>query len=140
MEEKKRCSKCKKTKLLTEFHKAKNDKYGYHHYCKKCLSDQKKKRYKTNLEYRTRRKSYQIQRKYGLTENDILSMIKGQDNKCEICDKEFKSRRTTFIDHNHTTGKVRGLLCPKCNNLLSACYDNIDILKSAILYIEKTAL
>lgn len=42
-----------------------------------------------------------------------------------------------YIDHNHTTGEVRGLLCSNCNTILGLCNDNIIILQSAISYLNK---
>ena len=93
-----------------------------------------------NLEFRERRKKNRLKTKYNITYDEFINMLNEQNNKCTICDKEFKSIRVTFIDHDHTNGKVRGLLCPKCNNLLGSCLDNISILKSAILYLEKNCL
>lgn len=58
------------------------------------------------------------------------------ENICNICNNEFKSDKYKRIDHNHITGKVRGLLCPKCNFLLGMCNDDIKILKSAISYLK----
>lgn len=136
MEEKKRCSKCKKNKLLKEFCKVKTGKFGRHHYCRKCMSEQKNARYRNDYEYRERRKAYNLMYKYNLTEDEFQLKLYMQNNKCAICNTKFKSKRQTLIDHNHITGKIRALLCPNCNNLLGACKDNIDILKSAIIYLQ----
>lgn len=138
MEEKKKCSKCKKSKLLNEFYLNKNSKDGHHHYCKKCHNSHSKQRYDNDPEFREKRKKYGQLKRYNITTDKFLDILNEQKNKCAICDKPFKSKRVTFIDHDHNDGKVRGLLCPKCNTILGLCYDDVEILKSAILYIEKT--
>ncbi len=61
-----------------------------------------------------------------------------QNGKCKICEiKESKLNREFCTDHDHCTGKVRGLLCGTCNFLLGACHDDINILKKAILYLKR---
>jgi len=133
----KKCSRCKNKKSVDEFHKNKSTKDGYHQYCKECNSNDKKKRYQVDEGYRTRAKTNQIRVKYGLSPEDIeLKLIK-QNNRCAICGEEFKSKRHVFIDHNHETGKVRDLLCPKCNGGLGDFNDCVKMLRKAINYLEK---
>jgi hypothetical protein len=61
-------------------------------------------------------------RRYGLTVEQFNDMLTRQDNKCFICCKPESSKtksgkiRSLCIDHNHKTGKIRGLLCSNCNN------------------------
>lgn len=66
-------------------------------------------------------------------------MARQQDNRCAICHRlEFsESKRYLSIDHNHQTGKVRALLCGKCNTILGMAGDNIEILRNAVDYLEK---
>lgn len=54
--------------------------------------------------------------------------------KCKICEKELHEE--IHIDHNHTTGKVRGILCGKCNKGLGQFNDNIEFLTNAINYLK----
>jgi len=63
-------------------------------------------------------RSYSLLIKYGITLENKLEMIRSQNFKCKICDKEFKNNRTTHIDHNHKTGEIRGILCHICNTKL----------------------
>ena len=62
-------------------------------------------------------------------------MKTNQNNKCLICGNE-QDGKDLAIDHCHTTNKVRGLLCNSCNLGLGCFKDNLDILASAIKYLE----
>ena len=78
---------------------------------------------------------YQKKSKYGLSEKDYKNMFIKQNNKCAICDISFDIRKA-FVDHSHDSGKVRGLLCTKCNSILGMSNDSIVILNKAIKYLE----
>jgi hypothetical protein len=130
----KKCSKCKLEKSLTDFNKHKSGKLGVHHYCKFCHSQQRKDTYDYN-----KSRIKQILYKYNLSEEDIQIMFKNQNGKCKICNIQYDNvskHNALYIDHCHKTTKIRGLLCSKCNRLLGICNDNINILKSAINYLE----
>ena len=66
-------------------------------------------------------------------------MAVAQNGKCAICGYEFLKGKpqNCHIDHNHTTGKIRGLLCAKCNLLLGCANDNIPTLYKAIDYLKQ---
>ena len=87
-----------------------------------------------------RHKIHQKKHKYGLTEDQYYKMINDQENKCVICSYEFTNENRysgSFVDHCHSTGKVRGLLCNRCNKSIGAFEDNISFLKRAIKYLQK---
>lgn len=63
-------------------------------------------------------------RKYGLTPEDVDAMKESQDGRCLICGVESD----LFVDHCHSTGSVRGALCPSCNTFLGRIEANPDIL------------
>lgn len=94
-------------------------------------------KYYHNDPQRSNRATVRSKRKlrYGVTEQDFESMKIRQGNKCTICFLEFI--KTPNIDHNHTTGKVRDLLCGSCNLLLGHAQENIQILLSAIEYLKR---
>jgi len=117
--------------------KNKYNKDGFHHYCKSCNNEDHRIRYLNSSEYRNKLKFNGLRNLYKITQENYLRMLNNQNNKCAICNNEFKSNRLTLIDHNHINGNVRGLLCPNCNNLLGNSKDSIEILKSAISYLEK---
>lgn len=79
--------------------------------------------------------------KYGITKDEYDNLWVSQEGKCAICHKEEASRsplgRTIMlaVDHDHKTGKVRGLLCKSCNVGVGKFFDRIDILKFAISYL-----
>ena len=84
-----------------------------------------------------RNKAYR--KKYGLTVADYEAMLKAQCNKCAICgiSVEKTNKRKIFdIDHDHKTGKIRGLLCHTCNVSLNPL-ENKDWLEKAFSYLEK---
>lgn len=73
-------------------------------------------------------------RTYGLTEQQFNALLKSQDYKCKICRKPQNDEIN--VDHCHRTGKVRGLLCNKCNAGLGQFSDDVATIKSAIDYLE----
>ena len=79
-----------------------------------------------------------IRNQYGITLAQYNEMLETQDYKCAICgnEDEVEGRRLA-IDHCHTTGKIRGLLCGKCNRGLGLFYDNTTALTKAIDYLNK---
>ena len=76
-------------------------------------------------------------KKYGITKEHYEDMLKSQDNKCKICDAclTIGQAKNPSIDHCHSTGYVRGLLCNLCNVGLGAFKDNTASLAKAIEYI-----
>lgn len=77
---------------------------------------------------------------YGIEPGTYDKMMLEQDNKCCICHIELDKCKQISIDHCHTTGDVRGLLCSRCNLMLGMVEDNTDILESAIKYLSKGIL
>lgn len=71
---------------------------------------------------------------YSISLEDYNKMLEKQNGVCAICGKKPKERLA--VDHNHITGKVRGLLCIKCNLGISKFDDNIPTMEKAIKYIS----
>lgn len=98
---------------------------------KKKINDHRKKNQTKNY----------LRREYGLTELDYTNMLNSQGGLCAICRKEPSKNRWSkldfFVDHNHVTNKVRGLLCSNCNLLIGHAFESIDILNNSILYLQK---
>ena len=78
-------------------------------------------------------KAWSLKHKYNLNIDEYKQMFIDQNNKCKICGEEF--RQTPNVDHNHQTGKVRGLLCHNCN--LRVGWVENDLLEKTIKYIQE---
>lgn len=80
-----------------------------------------------------------IKRRYGISYEEYEDILEQQNNCCAICKSDTsqnnRATRGLFVDHCHTTGKVRGLLCSKCNHALGLLNDDIDLLKAAMDYL-----
>lgn len=83
-------------------------------------------------------------KRYGLSVEQYLLMLEGQDGLCAICLKpETEIKRGTLaglaVDHDHVSGLVRGLLCSRCNKGIGLLQDNPDRMRRAALYVERAA-
>jgi hypothetical protein len=79
---------------------------------------------------------YNLKRNHDMTKKDYENMLVIQNNVCAICGKPNKQKRRLCVDHDHKTGKVRGLLCVDCNVCLGNANDDIEILKNMIDYLK----
>jgi hypothetical protein len=86
----------------------------------------------TNKGALTRRRTH-LKRKYNITLEEYDAMYTKQDGRCAICDEQYP---ILCVDHCHATGRVRGLLCPRCNKALGVFNDDIYILSRAIDYLR----
>lgn len=78
-----------------------------------------------------------VQRVYGLSEGDYERLYAAQGGKCAICQRATGKVKKLSVDHDHKTGKVRGLCCTACNkHILGHARDDIEFFKRAIAYLE----
>jgi hypothetical protein len=84
-----------------------------------------------------RRRRKDMLKKFGIHFDQFEIMLKEQNYVCAICKKAETCNRSLAIDHNHSTKKIRGLLCTNCNTAIGKFQDNIDNLRSAIEYLEQ---
>ena len=150
IENKKFCPKCQLYLLKDRFKKVTTKKSleknpdGYYWCCMDCY---KKHEFVYNpgeapqsRKFRRRekrlRKMELIGRTYGLKEQDYEQMVAEQNNLCAICGKKEEGK-VLCIDHDHATGKVRGLLCSNCNIGLGNLKEDIQIFLAAIAYLKK---
>lgn len=73
-------------------------------------------------------------KKYGVSPDCFTLMLAVQQNACGICEEIFS--KEPHIDHNHSTGEVRGLLCQQCNLGLGHFKDSSDLLRGALEYLQ----
>lgn len=133
------CNRCKEEKALSEYHKDSRNTLGLTGICKACRckatalwqTEQKK----NNLSfYLARRKSNNYKQKYDLTLEEVKVLKEKQQHKCLICNCLLDNY---VVDHDHVTGKVRGILCSPCNMGLGHFKDSIQSLQNAITYLNK---
>lgn len=87
--------------------------------------------YKRNKE---KYKNWELQRKYGISLGTFKKMLQRQRNRCALCRKK---RERFVVDHSHKTGKVRGLLCHRCNGLLGVVEAINGYLKRVASYLAR---
>jgi hypothetical protein len=143
-DDKKICGKCKVEKSLDHFSRVspkaksyKQFKNGIRPWCKECTKSYNKsymaEKRKTDVRYQ------HYFRKYGLTKDQVHQMHEAQEFKCKICGGESDHRYDKLcVDHCHTTGKVRGLLCFSCNVMIGQAKDDVIRLAKAIEYLENS--
>ena len=117
----KTCSKCKKEYPVTEEYFSKNIrcKDGFDSWCKGCYKEYRKKNPDYMKKYYKENREKFLGYYYGITLEEYNQMLKEQNHCCAICKKhenEFKRKLDT--DHDHKTGKIRGILCFTCNTNL----------------------
>lgn len=96
--------------------------------CKKRELETWKKK-KDTPEYKFKRKVALLKKNYNLTYNQFLNLLTFQNNKCFICEQHLtENDKFTHIDHNHSTGEIRGILCSQCNWFMS----KIDTVKNCL--------
>lgn len=97
---------------------------------------QKNKTYHKNNKIKIR--NYQLKRNYGITLDEYNKMLVSQNHRCAICevDEVHAGKNGLYVDHNHETNQVRGLLCPKCNFLIGLAQENTSVLQEAIEYLR----
>ena len=94
-----------------------------------------------------RRRSYDLKRFFGISLEEYNTMLEQQDGVCAICgqpetvlNRRTKQPQLLSVDHDHDTGKVRGLLCTRCNTAIGLLQDDPDVLVSALSYLKGSNL
>jgi hypothetical protein len=116
-------------------------KYGkkYYESHKEREKERNKEYYELNKDKVLKRTSERSLRyRYGLTPEDLMHMHEQQGGVCLICKGPPKEGRNLDVDHCHTTGKIRGLLCNNCNRGLGHFQDNPSFLLTAAEYLKGT--
>ena len=107
---------------------------GRHPWCHRCIRDPKQG-YK---EFRKRQvKGHALKYKYGITIDEYDKMFESQNGCCAICNRpSTEMKRALATDHDHITGKVRGLLCDTCNRGLGYFKDSLDLVNKVSEYLK----
>jgi len=148
------CTKCSVKKRLVEFGRRKGVEHAQTR-CRDCQRKQSREWYHNNKErareqmarFKKRRPDYfrrrnrkqrkkKVEKVYGLPEKDYQKMFDMQRGLCAICEGPRSGQGTLHVDHDHMTGKVRGLLCSNCNSGIGKLGDDTCLLARAIAYLE----
>ncbi len=111
------CPGCAAVKPLAEWSRNRAGKDGYHSYCKACKARMSKISY--------------FKQKYGISEAELDSLL-AQYPICPIC----RINEPKHVDHDHVSGRVRGILCFTCNAALGQLRDDPEIIRRAADYVE----
>jgi hypothetical protein len=131
--ERKRCTKCKEVKSISLFHKNPKHSSGYKSQCAECSSIKFKEWRNKDIEKnRIRERVSHYVSTYKITKEEALELVLDRVGVCPIC----QVRCPLVVDHCHTTGKVRGLICHSCNSMLGYSKDSQKTLEKAILYLR----
>lgn len=116
-----KCKTCNTIKSPSEFYKGRK-------VCKVCVSESQ----------RINQANCRL-KKHGMKLSDMVSIWEAQDKKCLTCSRDLikPPDRCTHIDHDHSTGRVRGVLCRECNIALGILSENKETMKNLIKYIDK---
>lgn len=113
--------------------------------CKSCLTEMAKGNRRKRIArgvnvYEDIEWPSKLRRIYGIEPEDYYRMIREQGGGCAICGSitsGYRGKKKLAVDHCHSTGFVRGILCMKCNKALGLFNDNIEVILRAASYLAK---
>lgn len=147
----KTCRKCAAIKPIHEFYARRKSTDGFSWSCKKCEGYQCAANYQKQKDryiqqhrtyYNTNKTKFKELnregnlRQFGITVKEFDEMYEAQGRGCKLCGGNNRDGRRLAVDHEHSTGIVRGLLCGECNQSLGKFKDSPDLLRKAAVYIE----
>jgi hypothetical protein len=135
------CTKCKEEKNLDQFKNRRgNQKHLLHSWCKSCeykasqdwrkLNPEKVRIYRAKDPWTLKKRT----RRLGMTVEEFWNMYESQEGKCAICLQDIAAENSA-IDHNHKTGKIRGILCKSCNRGIGLLKDSSEVLNRGSNYL-----
>ncbi len=137
------CTGCQQEKPLSEFF-SRGGKLAhlYKSQCKPCMQAKRLEWGQQNSDYLNtwRRNNWVVTnrrlRRRGATQDMYNAMYEAQKGCCALCNEPEEKFVWLCIDHDHETGKIRGLLCPNCNRGLGLLKDSASLLRKAAEYID----
>jgi hypothetical protein len=134
----KTCVDCREVMTVDRFYWNHQDKHPGS-LCKRChISRGNKTRREKPFEHRTKvRRKRQLAR-FGITPDDYERLYREQGETCLLCNEaEIFTNRLLAVDHCHETGKVRGLLCGRCNTGIGMLRESLPLMQRAMEYLRK---
>lgn len=127
------CSKCLESFPIEHFWKSKHHTSGRYPWCRAC----KRQTYK-DAGYAAKNAIGWRRRTYGITDEEYQALRESHNYRCAICDiSEEEEGKALAIDHCHKTGRIRGLLCNKCNRALGHFKDDPVLVEKAAAYLRQ---
>jgi hypothetical protein len=142
----KECSKCFVFKDLSCFSKNKKSTDGYRSDCLECSRSSNNSRHRrkySGLPARKRSYRWLLKTQYDLSEEAFSALYKKQKGSCKVCKEKLLNIFTgevgkqPCVDHCHSSGKVRGILCGPCNSGIGLLQDSVELLRLAAKYLEE---
>lgn len=129
------CRTCRETKSVSAFYR---DRKRWATDCKVCFRANQRA-YNQRPENRRHQRVYDLQRKYGLTLADYDRLVSEQRGLCAICARPPSGGKGNrlYVDHCHAEGRVRGLLCSRCNVALGYLRECPMIAQSLVTYVRE---
>lgn len=137
----KKCPKCGRSLPVAFFHNNRAMRDGLNTQCKDCHRKRMTQKAQTP-EGKERHWAQLLRSGYGVPREKYYSMLLNQSGKCAICGNPPDGKPNTrygrlHVDHNHSTDTNRDLLCAHCNWVIGCFYENTEVIRSAIAYLEK---
>lgn len=135
------CSVCKETKGLSFFPnngQGINRADGKKRYtCKACNANRVREWQKRNpKKLKDAQRKYDLKSKYGISPEEYEAIMERQGGTCAVCGGTMPNGNKLAVDHDHISGRVRGLLCVKCNRALGLVDDDPDWLRKLAAYLD----
>ena len=127
------CPACRSVKPLADFPRNRSNRDGYAAYCKPCHN---KKGRDTYIRLYGSTREYHLRRRYGIGQAEVDAMLAEQGGLCAAC----RTDEPKHVDHDHKTGRVRGMLCFLCNQALGNVRDDVRRLQGLIDYLHRDAV
>ena len=125
----KHCPRCKQDLPFSAFGRNRSSGDGLTSYCRVCHNEVGR----ANRERRGGSREYHLRRRYGIGQADVDAMLAEQGGLCAAC----KTDEPNHVDHDHKTGRVRGMLCFLCNQALGNTRDDVKRLQGLIDYLTQ---
>lgn len=136
----KRCIRCGEVKALDEFNRLAAASDGLNAWCKVCMRAYNNARYHAQAddpEFKAAKADRWLRYRYGIDRADYDRMLAEQGGGCATCGTTDPGSRAFHVDHDHATGRVRGLLCSGCNVVLGHVKDDPVLLRELADYLER---
>lgn len=152
------CGSCSLTLPVASFGKSRKGRFGLQRNCKDCTNRRNRERYypkqseetterkrqasrewRRNLPDHVRRemdRRSNLKQQYGITLEEYNYMVADQDGRCALCQVPFSAKAKPHVDHDHSTGEIRGVLCHLCNVGVGHFRECSWTLQQAIAYLQ----